>query len=338
MFTGKQLNRGILQVCFVLLLLFLFVIICSELSYFISSVLGAFTLYLLLRNPQRKLEAKGWSKMLTTSILLFLVILIVFVVGGALAGTMYAKLKDFQPQIIMDNIKYVHDFLLRKTGYDIFSREMSTNLIQSASKILPNLFSVTGNLVANVLMMVFLLFFMLQSSQKMESEIERNLPFSQESISLLKKETLNMVVSSAIGIPIIMLGQGLVAALAYWFLDAGDPVVWGILTGIFGLIPVIGTAGIWMPLAINMLLSDQIWQGIVLIIYGFVVISSIDNLIRMVFLKKYANIHPVIAIFGIILGMSLFGFWGIIFGPLLISGFLLLIRIYKNEFTTDKEI
>jgi predicted PurR-regulated permease PerM len=126
-----------------------------------------------------------------------------------------------------------------------------------------------------------------------------------------------------------------VAALAYWFTGAGDPIVWGLLTGFFGLIPVIGTAGIWLPLAINLLIGDHVWQCVVLIIWGVCVVSTIDNVFRMVFLKKYANVHPLVALFGVILGVNLFGFWGIIFGPLVISGFLLLIKIFHKEFLTN---
>jgi len=144
-----------------------------------------------------------------------------------------------------------------------------------------------------------------------------------------------MVVSNAVGIPLIMIGQGLTAALGYWLFGAGDPIIWGILTGVFGLIPIIGTAGIWLPLSINLLLGGNIWQGIVLLIYGAGIIASIDNLFRMIFMKKYANVHPLITIFGIIVGMNLFGFWGIIFGPLILSGFLLLIKIYKDEFLSN---
>ncbi len=306
-----------------------------ELNYFISSLLGAFTLYMLLRSSQKKLESKGWGKTLTTSFLLILTVLIVFVIGGALIGTIYTKLKNFHPQIIIDNINHLHEVILDKTGYNIFSKNVADNAIQSITQMLPNLFSVTGSIITNALMMIFVLFFMLQSSEEMESEIENNLPLSIDSISLLKHETQNMVVSNAIGIPLIIIGQGLVSALGYWILNAGDPFVWGVLTGIFGLVPVIGTAGVWLPLAINLMISGEVWMGVILIIYGILIISSIDNVIRMVFLKKYANVHPLVTIFGIILGMNLFGFWGIIFGPLVISGFMLSIKIYKNEFLAD---
>jgi predicted PurR-regulated permease PerM len=106
------------------------------------------------------------------------------------------------------------------------------------------------------------------------------------------------------------------------------------MTGFFGLLPVVGTAGIWVPLSIELLVGGHIWQGIVLAIYGACIISSVDNCVRMIFLEKKANVHPLITLFGVIMGMNLFGFWGIIFGPLMISGLFLLCRIYAREFNS----
>ena len=109
------------------------------------------------------------------------------------------------------------------------------------------------------------------------------------------------------------------------------------MTSFFGLIPVVGTAGVWLPLSVNLLIGGHIWQGLILIIYGALIISSVDNVVRMVFLKKQANVHPLITLFGVILGMSLFGFWEIVFGPLIISGFFLLVKIYKIEFLPNEK-
>ncbi len=335
--TGKQLNESIKQIGFVIILIALLYLIVKELNYFASSVLGAFTLYMLLRKSLHKLRAKGWSSMLATVTLLTTTVLVVFVIGGIFLGVVFAKVKDFHPQIVIDNVNAIHDTVIEKWGYNIFSKDVVDKAIRSATSILPGIFSVTGSIITNGMMMIFVLFFMLLESRRMESAIENVLPLSSDSISLLKKETQNMVVSNAVGIPVIMIGQGIMAGLSYWLLGAGDPVVWGFLTGIFGLIPVIGTAGIWLPLSINLFINGSVWQGIVLILYGALIISSVDNLFRMVFMKKYADVHPLVTIFGIILGMNLFGFWGIIFGPLMISGFMLLLKIYQNEFLGAKK-
>ncbi|MDR2691535.1 MAG: AI-2E family transporter [Dysgonamonadaceae bacterium] len=331
-YTGKSFNNKVKEIGFILLLVLLFCLIVYELKYFLSSFLGAFTLFMILRKPYKHLLAKGWKNIWAVTVLVVSVFLIIAVVGGIITGVVYLKLKSFNSGIIMNNLQLLHNEIKERWDYNIFSEEIIVNGINRIGSFLPALLSATGNVVANVVMMIFILIFMLKDSASFEEGIENFLPVSKDSIALLKKETNQMVISNAIGIPMIMLGQGSVAAFAYWFTGAGDPIIWGLLTGFFGLIPVVGTAAIWMPLAVNLLIGNHIWQGVALIVWGTCVVASIDNVFRMFFLNKYANVHPVTALFGVIAGINLFGFWGVIFGPLVISGFLLLVKIFHHEF------
>jgi len=335
MYTGKFFNERVKSVGFLLVLVSLLCLIVYELHYFSSSVLGGFTLYVLLRKPYKKLLSKGWHKSLAITALLFLTFVIIFIIGGGITGVVYAKIRNFDSQTILDNIRFVHDTIIQKWEYNIFPEDAVEKGVQWLGSAIPGLLSATGNVIANVVLMVFVLFFLLAESEKFEQGIDNFLPISKKNVSLLKKETINMIISNAIGVPVIMALQGSLAALAYWFTGAGDPVIWGLLTGFAGLIPAIGTSVIWLPLSLNLLIGGNIWQGILLFAWGCFVISLIDTGFRMVFLKKYANVHPLIPLFGVILGINLFGFWGIIFGPLVISGFLLLVKIFHSEFLTN---
>jgi len=332
MYTGRFFNERTKAIGFLLVLTSLACLIIYELRYFSSSVLGALTLYILLRKPYQKLRTKGWNKLLITVFLVVLTFLLMMIIGSGITSVVYAKISNFSPQTILENIRLVHDTIIQKWNITIFPEDIIEQGIQWLGKALPGVLSATGNVIANVILMVFVLFFMLHGSEKFEHSIDNFLPVSKENILLLKKETNSMIVSNAIGIPLIMALQGSLAALAYRFTGAGDPIIWGLLTGFAGLIPVVGTVVIWLPLSLNLLFGGNLWQGIVLLIWGGCVISLIDNGFRMVFLKKYANVHPLIPLFGVILGINLFGFWGIIFGPLVLSSFLLLVKIFHSEF------
>jgi predicted PurR-regulated permease PerM len=336
MYEGKLFNEKIRQIGFLLILTFLAGLIILELQYFAGALLGGFTLFILLRSPHRYLRSKGWTNSLATAFLMAAAfIFLVFMVGG-LITLLYGKLKSFHPQFIMDGLHHIRGIIAERWGYDIFSQEVIQKTLTSAGNTIPGLISATGGVIANAVMLMFVLFFLLQQRVQFERGIEKFLPLSVTSIRLLKRSVHSMIITNAVGISLIMFGQAALAGLAYWVLDAGDPVIWGLMTGFFGLIPVVGTAGIWAPLSIELLIGGHIWQGIVLLIYGAGVVSSVDNVVRMVFLKKRANVHPLITLFGVILGINLFGFWGIIFGPLLLSGFFLLIRIYNREFSARK--
>ncbi len=333
--TGKELGEGIRQVGFIVLLVALLLLIVHELNYFVSAALGGFTLYMLLRKPHRWLVARKWPRMVATAVLLLATVVVLVGCGGGVASIIMPKLRGFHPHVVIDNVNAIHDWIFEKTGFNIFSKDVIDQAIASLGSILPDVLAGTGKLAVNGFMSFVLAFFMLQGGEPMERNFVRNMPLCRRNVDLLRHETHNIVISNAIGIPIIVIGHSIVSGLAYWWLGAGDPVVWGMLTGLCGLVPVVGTAAVWVPLAINLLAAGQIWQGLVLAAYGALVVANVDNVLRMVLLNKYADVHPLITLFGIILGLNLFGFWGIIFGPLLISGFLLLIKIYKNEFLTD---
>ena len=102
------------------------------------------------------------------------------------------------------------------------------------------------------------------------------------------------------------------------------------------MLPVVGAALAYIPLAIIFFANDQVGRGIAMLAFGFGVVGLVDNVFRFVLAKRIGNVHPLVTVFGVIIGLSVFGFIGLIFGPLLISLFLLLLKIYSNEFITKQ--
>jgi predicted PurR-regulated permease PerM len=109
-------------------------------------------------------------------------------------------------------------------------------------------------------------------------------------------------------------------------------LLWGVLTGIFSMLPVVGTAIIYLPMVAYLYATGNGGPATGLLFYSVLVISNVDNVMRFTLLRKLGDVHPVITVLGVMVGVPLFGFMGLIFGPLLISYMLLLIRIYRVEF------
>jgi hypothetical protein len=181
-------------------------------------------------------------------------------------------------------------------------------------------------------MMFFILYFMYVNGKSMESRIKHFIPLHQDSVDKLASETMNMVRANAIGIPLISIIQGVTATLGYWIFGLSDWGLWGFLTGIFAFFPVVGTMIIWLPLVVYLYAQGASWQATGLMIYSLVVTGNVDYLSRVTLMRKIGDVHPLITILGVIVGLGLFGFMGFIFGPLLLSYLILLIRIYTSEF------
>lgn len=166
----------------------------------------------------------------------------------------------------------------------------------------------------------------------MEAYVNDILPFNEANTQEVIHE-INMIVrSNAIGIPLLAIIQGGVAMIGYLIFGAPNVLVLGFLTCFATIIPMVGTALIWFPVAAYLAVTGSWFNAIGLAAYGGIVISQSDNLIRFILQKKMADTHPLITIFGVVIGLPLFGFMGVIFGPLLLSLFFLFVDMFKKEY------
>jgi len=198
------------------------------------------------------------------------------------------------------------------------------------------LLGATFNTVTAIAILYFVLYFMLVYAREMEEGLYEYIPLKDENVIRLGKELNIMIFSNAIGIPLIDIIQGVVALLGYLVFGVPQPVFWFAVTCFCAMLPIIGAAAVYVPMGVYLIAAGHTWQGIAILIYGFVVVGASDNVFRMMLAKKIGDVHPLITVFGVIVGVNLFGFIGLIFGPLLISMFILLLKIYSNEYLVKK--
>lgn len=339
MITKRENNLFFGQLLFLALLITTGIIIFTQLKSLIGSFLGAITMYLALRNVAFYLiEKKHWKGWVASLVLVSVSVIVLVGFGYWIFKAIASEVQTVDTGQIVDGIKHFADNINNATGYKIISDNLITESKGFVMNIASSVLNTTYSVAANLFMMIILLYFMFAKGRAMERIIMEYFPFRGKSLRLMKLEIKNMIKGNAIGIPLIMLIQGGVAALGYWIFGIKGVAFWGFMTALFGLVPIVGTMGIYVPLAIFKVANGELWMGILLLLYGILLISNTDNVIRLIILKKMADTHPLITIFGVILGIPLFGFWGIIFGPLLISSFLLLIKIYYTEYGIKKGV
>jgi len=330
-------NNSINQIMLIIIIILVCILIFTNLSYYLPGFLGAMTLYILFRNVFFRLtEEKKWNKPLVS--LLFILITVIFIVFPAWGLISYitpqlTNLVGDKNDIVknFNSIKnYVESVPILKS-VDL-SEEALLNALQKLTKYLPSILNSIAEVGVNLLVALFVLYFMLVNAKRMESTIYHAIPFSQQSKQELWTEVNMMVRSNAIGIPILALCQGFVAVLGYWLLGVENPIFWGGMTAISTIIPVLGTMTVYVPLSIFLLANGQVGNGIGLLVYGFVVIGGIDNVLRFTILKTLGNVPPLITVFGVLLGLKLFGMLGVIFGPLILSSVGVLLKVYSNEY------
>jgi len=332
-------NNRLRQVTLLAIIVIIAILLIQHFYIFIPGALGAITLYILSREFYFKLVEKrkwrpGWTAFL---FIIFYVIIIGLPVYFAfvLVGPKLTALFN-NPVEIMVALKTFSLKIQEATGFEPFSADNVKAVTSKIANSVPKILSVTANLVTNLLIMFFVLYYMVIHGRKTEAYIKGIIPLRKKNLSMLATETKVMIKANAIGIPLLAVIQGLVGALGYGIFGVKEFGLWGFITGVCSIIPIIGTGLVWIPLTVYLFSVGNNLQGFGLAMYSIIVLSNIDYIARITILKKIGDVHPLITILGVIVGLSMFGFLGVIFGPLLISYFILLVKIYRNEFNSTE--
>lgn len=331
-------NR-IRQFFFIVIILLIGILLFFQLYSFLPALLGAITLFILLDKWMFYLtEKKKWRKGWTALLLMFLSFIVILLPVALLVNLLSSKVTyaiEHSAQLT-EAVKKLVTSLELKTGITIASEANINKLGNLMAEQLPLILGATFNTITTIVFMYFILYFMLVNGRKLENALYEYIPLKDTNVSRLGKEVNRMVMSNAIGIPLIAFVQGLIGLIGYLIIGVSEPFFWFAITCIAAMIPVVGAALAYIPLAIIFFADGENGRGIAMLIFGFGLIGSADNILRFTLLKKLGDVHPLTTVFGVIIGLKIFGFIGLIFGPLLISLFMLLLRIYSNEFITKQ--
>lgn len=332
-------NNSIRQILLLLFILLLGWILFTQLRTFLPAFLGSYTLYVMMRKYMFALEAKyKWKNSWSAILLMFLSFLIILLPIYILINMMATKVGfaiQHSSEVLLSIKKFIQQYE-QKYQLNILTETNIGKLTNWGAQTLPQILGATLSTLVAIIVMYFILYFMLTDGKKMESRFYEWAPLKDENLLLLRKDLNKMVLSNAIGIPLIALLQGIVALIGYLIIGVPEPLFWFVITAFTALLPVVGAALAYIPLSLLLFASGDTVRGLIVLIFGLGVIGSVDNIFRFWLAKKLGDVHPLITVFGVIIGVNMFGFIGIIFGPILISLFLIMIRIYANEFGMKK--
>lgn len=332
-------DTKIKQIFLLSAILILLALVCYNLALFIPSVLGAVTLYIVSRKYNLYLqEVKHWKPWVASMVIIFATLILLILPLYFLVDVLVGKLGNASVYMEKFNVflDKIHDFVFQKVKIDILSKENLDKVKTLAGKFSTTALSGTFNTLTVVASMYFMLYFLLEKPRLFERILKSSVPLKKANINLLGEKFRKLVIANAIGIPVVALGQGIVAIVGYFIFGAPSPVLLFALTVIGSMLPIVGAAIIYVPVCIFMIAEGNTGAGLGLAAYCVVAVGLTDNLLRFTLLKRLENIHPLNTVFGIIMGINLFGFMGLIFGPILISITVLLIQVYRDEFSEDE--
>jgi len=339
-----------------LLLIYIFYQILSPfiLALFWGAII-TLTLYPLhVRLTKLLRNRKSISALIMTIVATFLVILPLVFISATVAVDMFdiyqsvtsnvevselksklEKLKGLIPVALLDELEKkleigklnIHQMAVNGLG------SVSNYVINEVQNAAANL---TGLLI-NFGMMIFSLFFFFRDGDSMLERIKSLIPMKNEQKDeIFKKfyDTLNAVI---VGVMVTAAIQGILQGLFFWILGISYSALGGVLTFVFALIPIAGAVIVWLPVGLYLIFTGSIYSGIAVLIFGGLVVSSVDNFLKPMIIGgkvKLSTLFLVLTIFG---SLSVFGFTGIVIGPILLAIFMSFIDIYKSEYLESSD-
>lgn len=338
----KQIPPQIIRQVFVILLILLFgSLIFKEMLPYLTGVLGAVTIYVLMQKWMATLvNKKKWNPSLAATVLMLISFFLITIPIAGIILMLTNKIgkavqnSEEVTHAVKDQLGRLEDRL----GYDITSKIDVSSISEWISSTLQGFVGGTFNAFIAIGLMYFMLYYMFTNRRDLRESLKEYIPMNKENLKEVGAEVQKMVRSNALGIPLVAVAQGVVALIGFLIFGIEDPFFWFVIVTIGSMIPFVGTLLGILPVFILTLSTGDNFQAWGILIYGFVVVGSTDNIIRLYVLKKLDDVHPLITLIGVIVGVPLFGFIGLIFGPLLVSLFMVIIKIYRKEYGKEDPI
>jgi len=335
-----------------------FLVIRPFITALLASIFLSYLFYPLYKLVKKRVKSENMAAIIVSFFIIILLLAPLFFVLNTLTREAYVSyLTSKQKLLTMGDffkncdpnqnslcglINYIGDFLDEpKVKYHLQNtiEKVTSYIIDSASNLV---FSIP-RFVLNFFVMVFTMFYLFKDGPSMLSNLKRVLPlrdvYKRDLFDKFGKVTYAIVY----GHIVIAIIQGILGGIGFFIFGISSPIIWGIVMAFAALIPFIGTGIVWFPAALIKLLSGisagntgETIGGILFILYGIIIISSIDNIIRPKIIGDKAKVHPVLILVGVLGGLYLLGSVGIVVGPLVLALFVTFVKAYERDRYTKK--
>ncbi len=299
-----------------------------------------------------KIRLADWTaSILTCAVITLFITIPASLLGAALVNEVldiyewaeeYAKQSPIwiqgSPSVLLTYIKDALDKYIDVSIMDIRNimlksiREASSFLIQNLRGMITNF---TGFII-KIILSLFAMFYLFKDGDKLIESVKGFLPLNEEDKRTIFKKNHDVIHATLYGGVLVASVQGCLGGLAFWALGLSSPVFWGAMMAIFSFIPMLGPPIIWVPAAIYLFIKVSYIKAIILVMLGVFVIGLVDNLLRLMIVSGKTQMHPLLLFFSILGGLKVFGFIGIIAGPIILSLSLVALDIYKAGYLQKK--
>ena len=315
-----------------LLVLLLGLGLVIALSPYATGLIGIPVLYVVFA-PVHSWLRRHVGPHLAATLVIVLVIFVIVVPGVGFAGLVVKEAQQIAGSVVQNPL------LGRLSGLRIGTVEVGAQLQALGAKIVSwigssafGLIGTATRLALNLTISLFGLYYLLLRPRETWAAVQPHIPFSPENTETLRTRFRDVTTSTIIGTGLTAVAQGALLGVAFWAIGLPDAVFWGVVTMVLAILPVVGSGLVWGPAAIILLLDHRYAAAIGLALWGVLVVGNVDFVIRPMVFRRWAHIHPLITLVGALAGLPYFGLLGLLIGPLALSYFFELLKMYREEY------
>ena len=280
---------------------------------------------------------RNLAALATLALILLIVILPLTLLTLALlqeVGTVYELLKSgrFSPDLYFDRLlaslpSWLTQWLERFgiADLDALQRKLSAGLARAARRSpsrRSNIGQNTFDWLVSFVVTLYLAFFLLRDGARLSARIHEAVPLAETHKRTLLRKFTTVIRATVKGNVLVAVAQGALGGLAFWFLDVHGALLWAVMMAFLSLLPAIGAALVWLPVAVGFLVSGHVWQGLALIAWGGLVIGLVDNMLRPILVGKDTKMPDYVVLVSTLGGMAIFGINGFVIGPVVAAMFM----------------
>jgi predicted PurR-regulated permease PerM len=314
-----------------------FLLLYPFLRYLVFALLLTYMLHPITKRLQARIRSQAAVALLMILLILVAVILpIVFITTKMVrqGRTTVSMLAESPDRYVY--LEKVEVWIQRVTGepadLHVYKNQLIAQVRGFLLRTAPDFLGSITDWLLGFFIMLFVMFYSLQSGRGNFERVRALIPLAPNLKDKLIEEIKSVTWAVVYGQVVTALIQGTLGGLGFLIFGVPNAVLWGFVMIVLSFLPLIGTPIIWAPAGIFLILSGATARGIGLLLWGGIVVMNVDNFLKPRLISGQSNIHPVVVLLGVLGGLKLFGFIGLVAGPLTLALLIALVRFYEEEY------
>jgi len=327
---------------------YIFIIILLILSYLAFKLSQPFLTYIFLGMILtiavypfycwfcKRIKNRKLGSMIAIVLILLIIIIPSFIIISALAKQTIGFINSFDQTYFEKVNGYVINILGPRADLRENFNQFMTEIKNIAVKSAVSIASSVADIVLGLFIMFFMMYYGFVEGAGWLSSLKEFIPFTKERREKLVKRIKDVTQGVLYGQIFVALLQGALGGLSFFIIGIKNPVFWGFIMTILAFIPVVGTGLVWVPAGIIELINHNVLGGIFIFVFGFFMVAGIDNFLKPKIISGKANIHPIVALIGVLGGLKVFGLFGMIIGPVIAALFITMAEFFYEDYVKNK--